>query len=96
LIETGEVDGYAVLAVDDNGKGMSREFVERRLFRPLQTTKASGLGIGLYQCRHIIQSYGGTLAAESEEGKGTRMTVKLPIAEGPQSAQEGIGGQRAV
>jgi putative PEP-CTERM system histidine kinase len=96
LIETGEVDRYAVLAVNDNGKGMSREFIERRLFRPLQTTKASGLGIGLYQCRHIIQSYGGTLAAESEEGEGTRMTVKLPMAERAQSRHEAIGGERDV
>ena len=78
VIETFQENGQAVLAITDTGRGMTREFIQRRLFRPFQTTKARGLGIGLYQCRHMIQSFGGTLTAESQEGKGTRMIVRLP------------------
>lgn len=78
LVETAQENGLAVLAVTDNGRGMTQEFIQRKLFRPFQSTKPRGLGIGLYQCRHIIQTFGGTLTAESEEGKGTRMVVRLP------------------
>ena len=72
--------GCGVLVVTDTGQGMSADFVRDRLFHPFQTTKPRGLGIGLFQCRHIIQSLGGTLSAESQEGKGTRMFVRLPAA----------------
>jgi putative PEP-CTERM system histidine kinase len=78
LVETFEDNGCAVLAVTDTGRGMTQKFIKERLFRPFQTTKPRGLGIGLYQCRHIVQAFGGTLTAESQEGKGTRMVVRLP------------------
>ncbi len=78
LVETAQENGDAVLAVTDTGRGMSEEFVRHRLFRPFQTTKPRGLGIGLYQCRQALQAYGATLSAESKEGKGTRMTVHIP------------------
>jgi len=80
LVETFQENGQAVLVVTDTGRGMTKEFIQRRLFRPFQTTKPRGLGIGLYQCLHIIQGFGGTLSAESEEGKGTRMIIRLPVA----------------
>ncbi len=87
LLETYQEDGHAVLAVTDTGQGMTQEFIRQKLFRPFQSTKARGLGIGLYQCRHVIQSLGGTLTAESERGKGTRMTIKFPaIAGSPPAA----------
>jgi signal transduction histidine kinase len=78
LVETFQENGTALLAVSDTGKGMTQDFLHRRLFRPFQTTKPRGLGIGLYQCRHIVQRFGGTLTAESQEGEGTRMLVRLP------------------
>jgi signal transduction histidine kinase len=68
--------------VADTGLGMSASFVRDRLFRPFQTTKPRGLGIGLYQCRHIVQGLGGELAVNSTEGIGTRMLVRLPLASG--------------
>ncbi len=80
VIEAGAEDGSAILTVDDTGRGMSAAFIRQRLFHPFQTTKKRGLGIGLYQCRQIVQQAGGNLTADSEEGKGTRMTVKLPAA----------------
>jgi putative PEP-CTERM system histidine kinase len=80
-VETVTDDGFAVLIVRDTGAGMSQDFLSKRLFRPFQTTKTRGLGIGLYQCRQVIVQFGGTLTAESEMGKGTRMTVRLPPAQ---------------
>jgi hypothetical protein len=82
LVETFQENGCAVLAVTDTGRGMTQEFIQRKLFRPFQTTNPRGLGIGLYQCRHIVQSFRGTLTVESQEGKGTRMVVRLPTEAG--------------
>ena len=53
-------------------------FVENRLFRPFRTTKEKGLGIGLYQCKQIIEAHGGRIEVESREGAGTVFTVVLP------------------
>jgi len=82
LVETAQENGFAVLSVMDTGPGMTEEFVRQKLFRPFQSTKERGLGIGLYQCQHIVQTFGGTLTAESQEGKGTRMVVRLPTEAG--------------
>jgi signal transduction histidine kinase len=70
---------WAVMTVSDNGCGMSRAFMEKRLFRPFQTTKKQGMGIGLYHCKTIIDAHGGKLNVESEEGKGTTFEIWLPI-----------------
>ena len=89
VVETSQENGHAVFMVTDTGRGMTQEFIQRRLFRPFQTTKSRGLGIGLYQCRHIIQSFGGTLTAKSQEGMGTCMMIRLPVD--PISKPETIG-----
>jgi len=81
-VETRAENGWAILVVTDTGRGMPADFVRDRLFRPFQTTKRSGLGIGLFQCRDIIQALGGDLTADSQEGVGTRMTIRLPAASG--------------
>jgi putative PEP-CTERM system histidine kinase len=73
-------DNWAVIAVQDNGCGMSKEFIEKRLFRPFQTSKKQGMGIGLYHCKTIIEGHGGRIEVESEEGKGTTFRVMLPVA----------------
>jgi signal transduction histidine kinase len=72
-------DGNVMLAVIDTGCGMSPAFVQERLFRPFQSTKKQGLGIGLFQCRAIVQTHGGSLHVESEVGAGTTFTVTLPL-----------------
>ena len=77
-VSTRQEGELSVLAVADTGHGMSREFIRTHLFQPFQTTKARGLGIGLYQCRQIIHSAGGSLTVDSEEGKGSRFAVGLP------------------
>jgi putative PEP-CTERM system histidine kinase len=71
-------DNWAQIAVADNGCGISREFIEKSLFRPFQTTKKQGMGIGLYHCKTIIEEHGGRIEVESEQGKGTTFRVILP------------------
>ena len=68
-----------VLVVRDTGPGMPEDFVRTSLFRPFATTKRSGLGIGLMQCKTIVEAHGGTIRAESVVGKGTCFEVRLPI-----------------
>ena len=72
-----------VLAVADTGAGMSPSFVHERLFRPFQSTKKHGLGIGLFQCRAIVQAHGGAIHVASEVEKGTTFTVTLPVSATP-------------
>jgi putative PEP-CTERM system histidine kinase len=77
-VHTHHRPGEVVLSVSDNGCGMSRVFVSESLFRPFQTTKKSGLGIGLFQTRAIVQSHGGRIHVDSEEGRGTTFTATFP------------------
>jgi hypothetical protein len=85
LGESGEIrvatekrDGWVVLSVRDNGSGMTKEFLERSLFHPFQTTKKQGLGIGLFHSKMIIEAHQGKIEVESEEGKGSTFRVLLP------------------
>jgi hypothetical protein len=78
-VSTGYKDNWAEIAISDNGCGMSREFVEKNLFRPFQTTKKHGMGIGLYHCKTIVEAHGGRIEVESQEGKGTIFRVLLPV-----------------
>lgn len=66
----------AWLVVEDNGCGMDSATMSQ-LFRPFRTTKGRGLGIGLYQCRKIMEAHRGVLEVESELGKGTRFLMRL-------------------
>jgi len=73
-------DGDAVLlAVSDTGCGMTPEFIRDRLFKPFQTTKKRGLGIGMFHSRAIVQAHQGRIEVESVEGQGTTFRVRLPI-----------------
>ena len=78
-IETGQRNGWAVISVSDNGSGMSKEFMEKSLFRPFKTTKKQGMGIGLFQSKMIVEAHGGRIEAESEENVGSTFRVFLPI-----------------
>ena len=75
LTDRGKFTVYIV--VEDNGPGMSPEFMEQRLFKPFNTTKDKGIGIGLYQCKTLIETMGGRLLCWSEPGKGTRFCILL-------------------
>lgn len=70
---------HASLQVGDNGVGMSEEFLQTRLFKPFQTTKTAGMGIGAYESLQYIQELGGKMTVESKEGEGTLVTLLLPV-----------------
>jgi hypothetical protein len=78
-VGTGYHDGWAEITVSDTGCGMSEEFVENHLFRPFQTTKKQGMGIGLFHCKTIVEAHGGRIEVETEEGKGTTFRILLPV-----------------
>ena len=58
--------------------GISDEILPK-LFLPLFTTKAQGMGFGLAICKRIVEAHGGTIKVKTAMGKGTTFTVSLPI-----------------
>jgi putative PEP-CTERM system histidine kinase len=78
-IETSRRNGWVVLAVADNGCGMAPEFIRDSLFRPFQSTKQKGLGIGMFHCKMIVEAHRGRVEVESAPGKGTQFRVLLPV-----------------
>ncbi len=87
-VQTGSRDGWATLTVSDNGCGMPPEFIRKSLFRPFQTTKKKGVGIGMFHVRTIVEAHGGWIEVRSAPGEGSSFCVLLP------PAAEG-GGRRA-
>ncbi len=81
-LEIGAAAGHAFIRVADKGCGMTVEFIRDRLFKPFSTTKEKGLGIGLYQCKQVIEAHGGSIEVSSAPGEGTVFTMKLPLAKG--------------
>ena len=80
-IEAGyTTSGAPTFSISDTGPGMSRTFIDNRLFRPFATTKKSGIGLGLYTCREVVRASGGTIDVESVEGAGTTFRVVLTSA----------------
>jgi putative PEP-CTERM system histidine kinase len=78
-VGTNERDGWAAISVADNGCGMSPHFLRDSLFRPFQTTKKKGLGIGMFQSKIIVEAHRGKIQVESELGVGTTFRVMLPL-----------------
>lgn len=74
---------WATLAVSDTGCGMSADFISKSLFRPFQTTKKNGLGIGMFHSKMIVEAHGGRLTVESTPGLGTTFRVHLPLRDTP-------------
>jgi len=70
---------WAALIVSDDGCGMTPAFLRDCLFRPFQTSKKKGLGIGMFQAKMIVDAHGGSIRCESEPGKGTTFQVMLPL-----------------
>lgn len=81
LIQTFAQGRWGVLSVKDDGCGMSAEFVRESLFRPFQTTKKKGLGIGMFHSKMIIEAHRGLIDVESTVGTGTAFKVLLPLFE---------------
>lgn len=70
----------AVVEISDSGCGMTESFMTTRLFKPFESTKVTGMGIGTYEARQYIREIGGRVDVQSAEGVGTTFRVALPIA----------------
>ncbi|NJD10834.1 MAG: hypothetical protein FIB01_10540 [Gemmatimonadetes bacterium] len=84
-VAAGAEDGSIEVAVTDNGVGIPEHDL-RRVFEPLFSTRPEGTGLGLPIARRIAVAHRGSLELESEAGKGTTVTVRLPFAPSPQTA----------
>jgi putative PEP-CTERM system histidine kinase len=71
----------AIVEITDTGIGMTGAFIETELFKPFRSTKRAGFGIGMYQCKDAIERWAGRLEVESELGRGTTITMILPLSE---------------
>ena len=74
-------DGYAEVELTDDGSGMNQEQLDRCL-EPFYSTKVTGSGLGLSECRGIIRQHGGLMSVTSVEGEGTTVSLRLPIHSG--------------
>lgn len=77
IIEANKVDQSIQLTVADNGAGVPPDF-KGQLFELLNTTKKTGMGLGLWLCKHIVTRYGGSIHYEDAIGGGAKFVVKLP------------------
>ncbi len=80
-VRLGREDAQAVLEVADTGVGMTPEFVRDRLFRPFETSKSDGMGIGVYESSQYVAKLGGQIFIDSKPNDGTRVRVLLPIGD---------------
>ena len=84
-VEVRHESEFAVVAVNDSGRGIPPEHVQH-IFRPFYTTKGNGTGLGLSLSRRIVEQHHGRIDVTSEIGKGTQFQVYLPLKENELSA----------
>jgi signal transduction histidine kinase len=77
-VKSRKARGNVEFSFTDTGAGVPKETVER-LFTPLFTTKARGMGFGLAICKRIVEAHGGKISVESTVGKGTTFTLTIPV-----------------
>ena len=78
IIKTNPRENFIETSFTDTGIGIPKENREK-IFNPLFSTKAKGTGLGLSVCGSLVEGHGGKIEVESEVGKGTTFTVRLPI-----------------
>jgi signal transduction histidine kinase len=78
LISTKITDGMLKISITDNGSGMNDEVIAN-LFKPFYTTKPGHTGLGLSYSKRIVESHRGKLEVRSSFGKGTTISVYLPL-----------------
>ena len=88
-VKSREVKGKLEITFKDTGTGMSEENLSKlKRGVPLFTTKAKGMGFGLPICRRIAEAHGGKISVESTAGKGTKVTVTIPVKPKPLNEDE--------
>ena len=77
-IDAQHIEGGVLLTVADNGDGIP-EASQKQLFELLSSSKSSGMGLGLWLCKHIVTRHGGSIVFESNPGGGAQFLVRLPL-----------------
>ena len=77
-IQTAKEEDNLKVTVKDTGVGIPKNDIAK-LFTPLFTTKAKGIGLGLVLCKQLVEGHNGTITVESKVGEGSTFIVKLPI-----------------
>jgi two-component system NtrC family sensor kinase len=79
-VKTRDEDGSILIAISDTGRGIAKENLNK-IFEPFFTTKevGKGTGLGLSITYEIVQRHNGEITVESEVGKGTTFTIRIPI-----------------
>ena len=80
-------NGSVVVMVEDTGNGIPASMFES-LFRPSQSSRPGGLGVGLYQCKQIVEAHRGTIQIRSQPGKGTHVQIELPLPRPSESREK--------
>ena len=76
-IKAGVEDEVLMLEISDTGTGIETQ-TQKNIFTPFYTSKEMGSGLGLAYCKQAIEAHGGQISFESELGKGTAFTVRIP------------------
>jgi signal transduction histidine kinase len=76
-IEANASSSSIILSFTDTGAGIPEE-VQPRLFTPLVTTKAKGMGMSLAICKRVVEAHGGSISIESKVDQGTTVKLTLP------------------
>ncbi|OGS02540.1 MAG: hypothetical protein A3G41_08495 [Elusimicrobia bacterium RIFCSPLOWO2_12_FULL_59_9] len=77
-LTTASEDKQAVIHIDDTGPGIPVESL-KRIFQPFHTTKKQGTGLGLSIAQRIVMAHQGQLLVESQPGRGSRFSIRLPL-----------------
>lgn len=81
VVRLAKQENSAVVELEDTGQGMSEEFIRDRLFKPFDSTKSAGMGIGVFESRAYIRELGGQLKVFSKQSIGTTFSLVLPLIE---------------
>ncbi len=80
IVRVGRLGDQAAIDVEDTGSGMDADFVRERLFKPFDSTKGlTGMGVGAYEARELVNSLGGRVVVDSEPGRGTLFRMLVPV-----------------
>jgi signal transduction histidine kinase len=88
VIRLGTAAGRVFVEIADTGEGMSEQFIRERLFKPFESTKSAGMGIGVFESREYINELGGSLEVTSVPTSGTTFKVLLPLYQEETAALE--------
>ncbi|MDO9190036.1 MAG: PEP-CTERM system histidine kinase PrsK, partial [Sulfurimicrobium sp.] len=69
----------AIIEIQDTGRGMSESFIRERLFKPFESTKSAGMGVGVFESREYVHELGGQLQVSSDPSSGTTFRMSLPL-----------------